>query len=301
MKPTTVSLVLSIALSKGWELRQVDINNTFLNGDLQEVVYMEQPRGFVDSSRPSHVCRLHKALYGLKQTPRAWLTKLEIYLLRCGFRSCHSDPSLFVLTTSHSLTFVLVYVDDIIITGSNRPGIQKFIQALDATFRLKDLGYLSFFLGIEVTYSADSIYLSQYKYTRDLLARCTMLDAKPISSLAGPISKNDKSNVVLADITTYRQIVGSLQYAMITRPEISYAANQACQHMHCLTHANWQDVKRILRYLKGSIDHGLKFQSSSSVDLVAYSDAGWMSDPANLRSQHGYAIFYGRNLISWAF
>lgn len=117
VRPTTIRLVLTIALSQKWSLRQVDINNAFLHGSLNDIVYMEQPEGFVDSTRTNHVCKLHKALYGLKQAPRAWFTKLKLFLLQHGFRSCHSDSCLFVYHSHNITAYILVYVDDLIITG----------------------------------------------------------------------------------------------------------------------------------------------------------------------------------------
>ncbi|CAN1781952.1 Retrovirus-related Pol polyprotein from transposon RE1, partial [Linum perenne] len=117
IKPTTIRLVLSLALSQRWSIRQLDINNAFLNGELTETVYMKQPRGFEDPSKPNHVCKLQKAIYGLKQAPRAWFTKLKSHLLGQGFRACHSDTSLFVRVAPTTVIYILIYVDDFIITG----------------------------------------------------------------------------------------------------------------------------------------------------------------------------------------
>lgn len=150
IKPTTIRLILSIALSRGWVMKQLDVSNAFLNGVLNEVVYMQQPPGFIDSQRPRHVCKLNKAIYGLKQAPRAWFNQLRQFLITLGFRNCKSDTSLFMQNSSTSTTFLLVYVDDIIITGNNSSFITQFIKTLHNRFALKDLGNLSYFLGIEV-------------------------------------------------------------------------------------------------------------------------------------------------------
>lgn len=160
IKPTTIRLVISIALTKGWPLRQLDINNAFLNGELHEQVFMEQPKGFIDPQYPSHVCLLKKALYGLKQAPRGWFTMLKTFLISHGFKSCLSDCSLFVRQLPNDVTYILMYVDDLIVTGSNPQSINQFGGILHGTFSLKDLGPLHFFLGIEVTRNKDTILLT---------------------------------------------------------------------------------------------------------------------------------------------
>ena len=139
VKPATVRVMLSIALSKGWSIRQFDFNNAFLNGDLQEHVYMQQPEGY-QSSNSQLVCKLQKALYGLKQAPRAWFTKLSSTLHQFGFNSTKSDTSLFTKFTASSTTYILVYVDDILITGTNASEISELIDKLNSIFTLKDLG-----------------------------------------------------------------------------------------------------------------------------------------------------------------
>ncbi|CAM8989726.1 unnamed protein product [Rhodiola kirilowii] len=300
VKPTTIRVVLSLAVTNGWSLRQVDVNNAFLNGDLAETVFMEQPQGFVATDKPTHVCRLRKALYGLKQAPRAWFQKLTGSLIHHGFRACISDPSLFIKKHGSHVVYVLIYVDDLIITGSHASFIDEFVQHLNRDFSLKDMGQLHYFLGLEVSCSGSSIQLSQEKYICDILERSSMSGARPISSPADPGSRLIASGTPLADPTLYRSVVGALQYVTITRPEISYAVNRVCQFMHNPTESHWCAVKRILRYLKGTISSGLTLQKARDSRLVAFSDAGWASDPDDCRSQHGFAIYFGGNLISWS-
>lgn len=148
VKHVTIRTILSIALSKGWTIRQVDINNAFLNGPLQEEVYVKPPEGFFNKN-PGLVCRLKKAIHGLKQAPRAWFSKLASTLISFGFKSARCDNSLFIHYTSNSLTYMLIYVDDILITGNNSAFVQHIIHKLNSLFPLKDLGHLSYFLGIE--------------------------------------------------------------------------------------------------------------------------------------------------------
>lgn len=150
VKPVTVRVILTLAVSKGWRLRQLDINNAFLQGSLSEQVYVCQPPGFVDPSHPNHVCRLNKALYGLRQAPRAWYTELRTFLLQIGFVTSAADASLFIHSSESVFIALLVYVDDIIVTGNTDTAVTQLVQRLAARFSLKDLGTLSYFLGVEV-------------------------------------------------------------------------------------------------------------------------------------------------------
>ena len=150
VKPTTIRLVLSLAISKDWQLRQLDVNNVFLQSHRSEDVYMAQPPEFVDRDNPIHVCKLKKAIYGLKQAPRAWYLELCQFLIESGFTKSHADTSLFILHSGDITIYLLVYVDDIIIIGTNTNIIQRYIDPLAQKFSIKDLSVLSYFLGIKV-------------------------------------------------------------------------------------------------------------------------------------------------------
>jgi len=150
IKQAIVRLVFSITVSHNWKIHQLDIHNAFLNGVLTEEVYMKQPPGFVDPTLPSHVCRLHKSLYGLKQTPRAWYTRLSDFLLSIGFLASKVDTSLFILSDDTNTFYLLVYVDDILLTGNNSAMLHHLVQLLSSEFKLRDLGDVHYFLGIEV-------------------------------------------------------------------------------------------------------------------------------------------------------
>ncbi|KAI9192318.1 hypothetical protein LWI28_021132 [Acer negundo] len=164
IKPTTVRLVLSIAISHNWCLRQLDINNAFLQGRLTETVFMAQPLGFIDSDHPTHVCKLKKAIYGLKHAPRAWYHELRQFLLAAGFKNSYADTSLFVLNTGGTILYLLIYVDDIILTGNNSAHVDRFVDTLAQRFSLKDIGPLSYFLGVEVLPHKHGALLSQRRY-----------------------------------------------------------------------------------------------------------------------------------------
>jgi hypothetical protein len=235
IKQATVRLVFSIAVSCGWKIHQLDIHNGFLSGVLDEEVYMKQPPGFVDSILPSLVCRLHKSLYGLKQALRAWYTRLNDFLLYVGFCASKVDTSLFIFSNGVDICYLLVYVDDILLTGSNSFLLQRLIQLLSSEFKLRDLGSVHYFLGIEVQSTSMGLMLRHHKYTLDILTRVGMLSCKPIDT---PISTSKATilpDPLFSDATRFRQIMGSLQYLTFTRPDICFVVNRICQFMHAPT------------------------------------------------------------------
>jgi Reverse transcriptase (RNA-dependent DNA polymerase) len=262
---------------------------------------MSQPLGFVNPNHPNHVCLLSKALYGLKQSSRVWFNKLSSVLLTHGFTVSCYDPSLFISHSHVHTTMLLVYVDDILITGSNNTHINQCISHLQQAFSLKDLGPLSYFLGIEAHPSPIGLLLSQTKYLTEILNRTHMQDAKPSPT---PMASNstlfNKDSAPFEDPRLYRSIVGALQYATITRPDLSFAVNKVSQFMQAPTINHWSAVKRILCYIRGSLTHGLTVYKDSTSSLHAYSDAYWAGSIDERRSTSGFCIFLGRNLISWS-
>ncbi|KAL4560332.1 hypothetical protein LXL04_032482 [Taraxacum kok-saghyz] len=276
-KPVTIRTVLSIALSQNWPLRQLDVNNAFLHGTLNEEVFMEQPPGFIHPQFPSHVCKLKKSLYGLKQAPRAWYIELTTFLLSVGFRKSRADPSLFVYNHHNILAYLIVYVDDFVLTGP-----------------------LHHFLGVEVIPTKSGLFLSQHRHVQDLLTQFRMDGAKEVATPLNPsvtLSLHDGS--ANTDPTPYRKLVGSLQYLAFTRPDISFAVNKLSQFMHAPTDTHWQSLKRVLRYLKGTIYHGLYLTKNSSMDLSAFSDSDWGGVTTAGRSTTTYLVYLGPNIISW--
>jgi hypothetical protein len=205
----TIRIILSIAVSKGWSMRQLDVQNAFLHGILDEEVYMKQPPGYVDKTRPNYVCKLDKALYGLKQAPRAWYARLSTKLIALGFRASKADTSLFYFNKGSVTVFVPVYVDDIIVVSSTPEAISGLLLELKKDFSLKDLGDLHYFLGMEVTKVRDGIILSQDKYASDLLKKVNMSSCKPVST---PISTSEKLSAYVGtslgpnDSTNYRSV-----------------------------------------------------------------------------------------------
>jgi histone deacetylase 1/2 len=284
-------------------MRQLDVQNAFVHGILDEEVYMKQPPGYVDKTRPNYVCKLDKALYGLKQAPRAWYARLSTKLVALGFHASKADTSLFYFHKGSVIVFVLVYVDDIIVVSSTSEATSGLLRNLKEAFALKDLGDLHYFLGMEVTKVRDGIILSQDKYASDLLKRVNMWSCKPAST---PMSTSEKMSAFVgtplgpADATNYRSVVGALQYLTLTRPDISFAVNKVCQYLHAPTEIHWSAVKRILRYVKANTKIGLSISRCKSLLVSGFSDADWAGSLDDRRSTWGFAIFLGSNLISWS-
>ncbi|XP_020203543.1 uncharacterized protein LOC109789090 [Cajanus cajan] len=300
VRPVSIRVVLALAVSQGWPIHQIDVDNVFLNGELQEEIYMLQPQGF-HKGNSNIVCKLRKAIYGLKQAPRAWFQKLTLTLIQLGFKQAKSDNSLFISTSRTTSIYILIYVDDIIITSNSSTTIQSLIQNLHQFFPLKDLGRLHHFLGIEVNSDgAGGIHLSQTKYLMDILDKLNMSNAKSVKTPMAPASKlTNDGTAVCQDPSCYRSIVGALQYLTITRPDIAYIVNKLCQFMHTALEVHWKAVKRLLRYLKGTPQHGLHYQKSSDTEIYAYCDSDWASDQEDLRSTSGNYVYLGPNIVSW--
>lgn len=243
IKTTTIRLILHIAVTRAWPILQLDVNNAFLQGTLDEEVYMEQPPGFIDSDHPTHVCRLRKAIYGLKQAPRAWYTELKSFLQSIGFINSLADTSLFVLRQGTDYTYLLVYVDVILITCSSKATITSVLKLLADRFSVKDPEDLNYFLGVEALRTNNGLHLSQRKYISDLLHRFDMSAAKPVStSIATDHKITIKSGVPLSNPSDYRRLVGSLQYLLFPRLDIAFAVNHLSQFMHTPTDQHWEEA-----------------------------------------------------------
>jgi hypothetical protein len=263
-------------------------------------VYCEQPSGFADSRHPEYICRLNKSLYGLKQAPRAWYSQFASHLASLGFVEAKSDTSLFVFHHGSDLIYLLLYVDDIVLTAASDVLLRRIISALQQEFAMKDLGPLHHFLGISVSRTDVALHLSQRQYTLDILKRAGMSSCKPCSTPVDTHSKLSKDGAPVADATQYRSLAGALQYLTFTRPDIAYAIQQVCLYMHDPREPHLALIKCILRYLQGTLDHGLVLHRSSAGAMTVYTDADWAGCPDTRRSTSGYAVFLGDNLISWS-
>ena len=300
VKPAIVRLLLALTVNNGQELRQLDMSNAFLHGILKEEVYMRQPQSYVDPQFPHHVCLLPKALYGLKQALRAWFERFTSYLYHIGFFASDADGNLFIYRHDCHLVFLLLYVDDIILTGNDSVFTTSIIQLLSSTFVLKVLGILHYFLGLQIEYTDLGLFVHQTKYATNLLSKFAMSYCKPCKT---PCSPNQHlippDSPSLSDATSYRSLVGALQYLTFARPDLSFAIQQACQFMGEPTQNHLQASKRILRYPKGTLHYGLAF-TPGFPSFSAYYDADWVGDPVDCRSIFGIVVFFGNCPITWS-
>nr|XP_027186264.1 uncharacterized protein LOC113784324 [Cicer arietinum] len=258
---------------------------------------MEQPPGFVNLDTPNHVCLLKKSIYRLKQVSHAWFDRLSTFLLHLGFLCNTVDSSLFILKTSSVATLILIYVEDILVTSNNDIFITNLVQQLRREFAIKDLGTLHYFLGIEFICFKDGLLLTLQKYINDLLSKTKMLGCK---AMATTQEKPSSSDNIIVDVSEFRSIVGALQYLTFTRPYITHAVNHACQHFTKLTVTDLKAVKRILRYLKGTQNWGLRYIYNIYPSLYGFSHADRASCPITRGSTTCYCVFLGANCISWS-
>ncbi|GJY65189.1 putative RNA-directed DNA polymerase [Tanacetum coccineum] len=300
VKIVTIRCILTIAVNNKWPLFQLDINNAFLYGELEEDVYMSIPEGYSDQG-DKRVCKLVKSLYGLKQAPSKWNEKLTSLLIENGFKQSLNDFSLFVKNDKDVMLILLVYVDDIIVTGNNVDEINKFKQFLGSKFLIKDLGKLKYFLGIKVLDIDNGICLTQRNYFTELLNEFGMLAFKPCST---PIEVNldDKKvvakygdDVPLTGITNYQNLIGKLIYLTMTRPDISYVVHCLSQVMHKPMQSHLRLAFRVLRYLKKEPGLGITFRESDNSDLRVFVDSDWAKCKITKRSITGYSVF----LVLW--
>ena len=247
------------------------------------------------------MCRLKKSLYGLKQSPRAWFGRFTKSMRAFGYRQSNSDHTLFLKKQRGKIIALIVYVDDMVVTGNDSEEKKAVQNYLSRELEMKDLGPLKYFLGIEVSRSAKGLFLSQIKYALDLLQETGMSACQPVDT---PVEEGLKlcidSNQVPVEKGRYQRLVGRLMYLAHTRPDLAYALSIVSQFMHNPGEQHMSAVMRILRYLKSSLGKGILFSKNVAHRKVeAYTDADWAGSIDDRRSTSGYFTFVGGNLVTW--
>jgi hypothetical protein len=297
----SIRILLAYATYHGFKLYQMDVKSAFLNGPIKEEVYVEQPPGFEDSEYPNHVYKLSKALYGLKQSPRAWYECLRDFLITNGFKVGKADPTLFTKTIANDLFVCQVYVDDIIFGSTNKFICEEFSRIMVQKFEMSMMGELKYFLGFQVKQLQEGTFISQTKYTQDILNKFGMKDAKPIKTPMGTNGHLDlDTGGKSVDQKVYRSMIGSLLYLCASRPDIMLSVCMCARFQADPKEVHLRAVKRILRYLVHTPKFGLWYPKGSSFDLLGYSDADWAGCKIDRKSTSRTCQFLGRSLVSWA-
>nr|GEV58548.1 hypothetical protein [Tanacetum cinerariifolium] len=277
-----------------------DVKNAFLHGDLEEEVYMEKPPGFVGHREFGRMCKLEKALYGLKKSPRAWFGKFSNAVIEFGLQRNVYDHFGFYSSSNASFILLVVYVDDIVITGSDKARIKKLKSFIGTCFQMNDLGSLKYFLGVEVSRSSKGICLSQRKYCLDLLDDAGQIKAKPYDEPMIPKLKlRSEYRRLLHNHEKYRRVVGKLNYLTITRPDIAFLVSVVSQFLTTPRTSHWDAVTQILGYLKGTLRLGILYANHGHHIAEGFTDVDYAGCPTTSCSITGYYVFVGGYLVSW--
>lgn len=314
---SSIRLVMGLAAELGLETHQLDFTSAYLNGNVEEEIYMEIPEElstvleddrYQKESR-TKVCRLQKAIYGLKQSGRQWYKKLDLRLKELGMKSLDADACVYHYKEGNNLTLLVIYVDDLIIASSDKRKVAELKQKLAKSFEVKDLGRVHYCLGIEFTEikAKKEFRMSQKKYIRDIQQRFNMEDCKPVATPMNPavklskeMSPTTKEEKVKMSQVPYRNLIGSLMYlATSTRPDIAHAVSSLSQFSENPGEEHWRAAKRVIHYLKKTINMGITFTKTGK-KLIGFSDADWGACIDDRRSYTGYLFKLAGGPISWS-
>ncbi|GJQ95686.1 retrovirus-related pol polyprotein from transposon TNT 1-94 [Tanacetum coccineum] len=296
-----IRIFIANAATKNMIIYQMDVKTAFLNGDLQEEVFVSQPEGFEDQDNPTHVYRLKKALYGLKQAPRAWYDTLSKFLLANNFFKDVVDPMLFTRKSGKHILLVQIYVDDIIFASTDHNACNIFSKEMSSKFQMSMMGQMSFFLGLQVSQSPGGIFINQAKYALETLKKYGMDLSDPVDTPMVDRLKLDEDLMgIPVDQTRFRGMVGSLMYLTASRPDLVFAVCMCARYQAKPTKKHFEAIKRVFRYLKGTINMGLWYPKDNAMSLTAYADADHAGCQDSRRSTSGSAQFLGDRLVSWS-
>lgn len=297
----TVRLLLALAAQGEWQVHHMDVKSAFLNGNLEEEVYVHPPPGFSDPKHSGKVLRLKKALYGLKQAPRAWNARLDQELKFLGFNRSVEEHAVYRRGTGNSLILVGVYVDDLIICGPDSKNIVEFKQQMKKSFDMSDLGLLTYYLGLEVKQKPGEITVCQSAYAEKIVEISGMKGCNPADT---PMEQHIKllsgKPELVANATKYRSLVGSLRYLVNSRPDLAYSVGMISRFMETPNSEHWGAMKRIIRYVAGTTKLGCKYVKGALSDLVGFTDSDHAGDLEKRKSTSGVLFFYGGNAVSWS-
>nr|GEY84531.1 retrovirus-related Pol polyprotein from transposon TNT 1-94 [Tanacetum cinerariifolium] len=288
-----IRIFLAYDAHKSFLMFQMDVKTAFLHGSLTKNVYVCQPEGFIDVDRPSHVYKLKKVLYGLKHAPRAWYEELSTFLLQNHFFKGTIDPTLFIRRFHDDILVVQVYVDDIIFCLTHPRYIQLFSDLMKSGFEMAMMGEITFFLGLQVNQSPCGIFINESKYVLEILKKFGMESCDPVGTLMEIKDKLDlDQNRTLVDATKYRSMIGTLMYLTSSRPDIVHATCFCARYQAKRIEKHLKEVKRIFRYLRGTVNTGLWYTKDSDADYARCKDT--------FKSTFGGAQFLGEKLVSWS-
>ena len=300
---SSIRALLAYAVQNDVLIHQMDVVTAFLNGNLEEEIYMEQPDGYIQPGKENLVCKLQKSLYGLKQSPRCWNTEFQEYMEVIQFKQSTVDPCIYVKMTD-AIAILAVYVDDLIVMASTLEEMQQIKETLKSRFQMKDLGKLHYCLGISIEQDEERkcLWIHQKQYILNMLEKYSLSNAKVVSTPADvsvQLKKDDGvSNKV--DSVTYQSIIGSLLYAAIaTRPDIAQAVGVVAKFSSSPNQSHLTAAKRILRYLKGTLNLAIRYQKLEDEELIGYTDADWAGDLDNRHSTTGNIFMMGGGPVSW--
>lgn len=291
-------MLFALAAKWGLDIHHVDVKTAFLNGNLEEDIFMKQPEEFVLKGTENKVCKLNKAIYGLKQASRSWNKNVDGVLKGLDYKKCDSDTCVYFKRNGSKIVIIGLYVDDFLIFFNDNEEVERLKNTLNEEYKIKDLGEANKCLEIRIRRKGkNEIYLDQEQFIDEILERFNMQESKAVST---PIDVNQKFEE-FEEITgkPYQNLIGSLMYlAVLTRPDISHVVSKLSQFNTKYGEAHWKAAKRVLRYLKGTKDYCLAFKKNDD-DLIGFSDADWGGESSDRRSYTGFVFTFSGGAVSW--